>query len=92
MGVGKTRLFGFFFHCFSTKKKGGAESLGENEERNSWKRGQTTSFHRSNCLISGRVAIKYGLTVVDYIIPMKGHITVKWTSTSMEDLMIVPLC
>ena len=33
------------------KKEEGTESLGENEERNSWKRGQATSFHRSNCLV-----------------------------------------
>ena len=57
------------FLCFSTRKRG-TEGLGENEERNSWKRGQTTSFHRSKLLsILGRVASKYEVMAGDYIIP-----------------------
>ena len=91
-------MFDFFFHCFlaeNKKKKRGGEGQkvsGKTRNATAGKGDRQTSFNRSNCLISGRVTIKYGLTVVDYIIPMKGHFTVKWTPTSMEDLMIVPLC
>ena len=50
------------------KKKGETEGLGENEERNSWKRGQTDKFSQIQLLnILDRVTSKYELTVADYI-------------------------
>ena len=63
-------MFCFFFHCFSTenKEKGGRKASGKTRDTTAGNRGQT-SFHRSNCLISGRVTSEYELTVTDYINP-----------------------
>ena len=58
----------FLFPLFLDEKKGGGPKVsGKTRNAAAGKGDRQTSFHRSNCLISGRVTRIYELTVADYI-------------------------